>query len=462
MNLRRPLVLSAVVSALGGFLFGFDTAVISGAEQVLQELFAPIAGLSPWWARFWHGWLLASALVGTVIGSVAVGKPADRCGRRYVLFWIAVLYFVSAVGTAYAWDWYSFVFFRFVGGLGVGGASVVSPMYIAEISPARYRGRLVALTQFNIVLGILAAYVSNYVIAALDLGATEWRWMFGVEAIPAALFYVLLFPTPRSPRWLMTQGREAEARDVLELVGVDESSGGVDEELATIRQSLDIERHNLEERFFQKKYAAPIMMAFMIAAFNQLSGINAILYYSKRIFESAGYGAQAGLLNSIGLGVVNLIFTMIGVALIDHFGRRKLMLVGSFGYIVSLGVTAWAFYTQQTAEGFTASGSRVVFLSLLAFIAAHAIGQGAVIWVFIGEIFPNRVRARGQAFGSFIHWIFAAAISQTFPLIAERSGAHVFLFYALCMVGQLVWVLTKMPETKGIPLEEIQRRLGIE
>lgn len=462
MRLRRTLILSALVSALGGFLFGFDTAVIAGAEQHLEQIFTPLAGLSAWWAKFWHGFLMASALIGTIIGSVAVGKPADRYGRRYVLFWIAIFYFVSALGTAFAWDWYSFVFFRFLGGLAVGGASVVSPMYIAEISPAAYRGRLVALTQFNIVLGILSAFVSNYIIVSLGLGENEWRWMFGVQAVPAAAFYFLLFLTPRSPRWLMTQGRETEARQVLELVGVDESSGGVDAELATIRQSLDLERHNLEEPFFQCKYMTPIKMAFWIAAFNQLSGINAVLYYSKRIFESAGYGAQAGLLNSIGLGVINLVFTIVGVSLIDHFGRRKLMIIGSLGYIISLSITAWAFSTQQTANGFSELGSKVVLVSLLAFIASHAIGQGAVIWVFIGEIFPNRLRARGQAFGSFIHWIFAAAISQSFPLIAEKSGATVFLFYALCMVGQLIWVLVKMPETKSVPLEEIQKRLGIE
>lgn len=463
MGLSRALVASAVIAALGGFLFGFDTVVISGTEQHLEKIFTPAAVLSPWWAKFWHGFLMASALIGTVIGSILVGRPCDAFGRRHVMFWLAILYFLSAVGSALAWSWYSLVFFRLVGGLGVGGASVVSPMYIAEISPARHRGRLVALAQFNIVLGILVAFISNYIIASLGIGETEWRWMFGVEAFPAAAYYVLLFRTPRSPRWLMSQGREDEARQVLELVGVDESVGTVEKELKEIRQSLDLEHHNLEEPFFQQKYLTPILLAFAIAAFNQLSGINAILYYSKRIFESAGFSEQAGLLNSVGLGLVNLVFTVIGMSLIDHFGRRKLMLVGSLGYIVSLAATAWAFYTQQTDGGaFSPLGSRVVLVSLLVFIAAHAVGQGAVIWVFIGEIFPNRLRARGQAFGSFTHWIFAAAISQTFPLIAARSGAHVFTFYAVCMVGQLIWVLAKMPETKGIPLEEIQERLGIE
>ncbi|MAT69692.1 MAG: MFS transporter [Planctomycetaceae bacterium] len=464
MNLRRPLIVSAAVSALGAFLFGFDTVVISGAEQRLAEIFAPQAGLTDWWASFWHGVLMAAALIGTVIGSIAVGKPADAIGRRGVMFWLAVLYFVSAAGSALAWDWYSLFLFRLIGGLGVGGASVVSPMYIAEISPAHARGRLVALAQFNIVFGILCAYVSNYVIHGFDLGANEWRWMFAVETVPAVLYFGLLFITPRSPRWLVAKSRDDEARQVLQLVGVDAAGETVDEELAAIRQSIDLEHHNLDEPFFQAKYMKPIMLAFAIAAFNQLSGINAILYYSKRIFESAGYtDADAALMNSIGLGVVNLVFTMIGMALIDHFGRKRLMLIGSIGYLLSLGATTWAFRTQQTADGgFTETGSRTVLIGLLAFLAAHAVGQGAVIWVFIGEIFPNRVRARGQAFGSFTHWIFAAGISQTFPLIAEMSASGIFLFYTLCMVGQLLWVIFVMPETKGVPLEQIQERLNIE
>jgi sugar porter (SP) family MFS transporter len=465
------LIAASLTAALGGLLFGFDTAVISGAEQTLQEIFEPVSGLSEAVRSFWHGFLVSSALVGTVIGALAVGKPADRVGRRAVMFALAVLYFVSALGSALAWDWYSFVFFRFLGGLGVGGASVVSPMYIAEISPARVRGRLVALAQFNIVLGILLAFLSNYVIGSLDLGRREWRWMFAVEALPAAAYFLLLLPTPRSPRWLVARGRDDEARQVLEQVGVDAASGSVDEELREIRRSIDRDHHNLAEPFFQWKYRTPILLAFAIAAFNQLSGINAVLYYSRRIFESAGFGDSAALLNSVGLGGVNLVFTMAALAVIDHFGRRKLMLVGSLGYILSLGTIAWAFYTQSTlVEDATGGlqrqisqwGGWVVFGSLLVFIAAHAFGQGAVIWVFISEIFPNRLRARGQAFGSFTHWIFAAAISQTFPLIAERSGGHIFAFYAACMVGQLLWVLWVMPETKGVPLEEIQRKLGID
>ncbi len=461
----------AIVAALGGLLFGFDTAVISGAEQKLQQLFQPVEGLSDSAGAFWHGFLVASALIGTIIGSIAVGKPADRFGRRAVMFLLAILYFVSALGSALAWDWYSFVVFRFIGGLAVGGASVLAPMYIAEISPAMIRGRLVALAQFNIVLGIMLAFVSNYIIGSLGLAEREWRWMFGVEAFPAAIYFLLLFTTPRSPRWLLATGQEDEARAVLRRVGTDTAGESVDAEIEEIKRSLDIEQHNLQEPFFQKKYFKPILLAFAMAAFNQLSGINAILYYSKRIFESAGFGESASLLNSVGLGAVNLIFTMAALMVIDHFGRKKLMLVGSLGYILSLGSTALAFYTQSTlvesqtgemVRQVSETGSWVVFASLIVFIASHAFGQGAVIWVFISEIFPNRVRARGQALGSFTHWVFAALISQTFPLIAEASGGHIFAFYALCMVGQLGWVLFIMPETKGVPLEEIQKKLGIE
>lgn len=468
--MSRALIFSSLVAALGGLLFGFDTAVISGAEQQLAELFRP-AGVSDTAAAAWHGLLVASALIGTVIGSIVVGKPADWYGRRSVMFVLAALFFVSAIGSALAWDWYSFTLFRLIGGLGVGGASVVSPMYIAEIAPAKVRGRLVALAQFNIVLGMLLAFLSNYLIGTLLPGDNQWRWMLGVEALPAALFFGMLFGTPRSPRWLVSQGRDDEARQVLSLVGVDEQAGSVDAELAAIKDSLDRDHHNLSEPFFQRKYMKPIMLAFAIAAFNQLSGINAVLYYSKRIFETAGFGAEAALLNSVGLGVMNLIFTMAALAVIDHFGRKKLMLVGSVGYIVSLSAIAWAFYTQSTLvpgpdeEGvrqLSSTGGLVVLIGLAVFIAAHAFGQGAVIWVFIGEIFPNRARARGQALGSFTHWIFAAAISQIFPLIAENSGGHIFTFYAVCMVGQLVWVIFVMPETKGIPLEQIQKRLGIE
>jgi len=470
MSQKRYVLGCAVIASLGGLLFGFDTAVISGGEQTLEEIFKPYTPITDRAQAIWHGFLVSSALIGTILGAVGVGKPTDWLGRRFVMFMLALLYLVSAVGSALAWNWYAFFIFRLIGGLGVGGASVVAPMYNAEISPAKIRGRLVALVQFNIVFGILLAFVSNFIIGSLDLGEAEWRWMFGVEAIPAAAFFLLLFLTPRSPRWLLAKGYETEARYVLRRVGTDAVGESIEAEVAEIKRSLAVERDALREPFFQAKYFKPILLAFAIAAFNQLSGINAILYYSKRIFESAGFGEIASLLNSVGLGTVNLVLTMAALAVIDRFGRKKLMLLGSIGYILSLGVTAITFYTQsqmvEDASGemvreITSGGGFVVFISLLVFIASHAFGQGAVIWVFISEIFPNRVRARGQALGSFTHWVFAAVISQTFPMIAEASGGHVFAFYGLCMVGQLLWVLFVMPETKGVPLEQIEKKLGI-
>jgi SP family xylose:H+ symportor-like MFS transporter len=448
-RLTGTLVASTLIAALGGLLFGFDTAVISGTTEALRSTFE-LSGFS-------LGFTVASALIGTILGSLVVGRPADVFGRRRVLFAIAVLYFVSAVGCALAWDWWSLLFFRLLGGIGVGGASVVSPMYIAEISPARLRGRLVAVTQFNIVLGILLAFFSNYLLAQASLGAAEWRWMFGVEAFPAAAFFALLFLTPPSPRWLVARGRASEARTVLARLGTDE--GSVEGEIGAIQASLDLEHHSLEEPFFQAAYRGPILLAVAIAAFNQLSGINALMYYAPAIFRMAGAGQGSALLQSVIVGGTNLVFTMAAMTVIDRFGRRNLMLVGSIGYVVSLSATAWAFYRYGTA--FTPTGSLVVLASLLLFIASHAFGQGAVIWVFISEIFPNRVRARGQALGSFTHWFMAAAISWTFPMIAEASGGHAFAFYAVMMVLQLLWVLRVMPETKGVPLEDIQKKLGI-
>lgn len=447
--MKPTLIFATIIAALGGLLFGFDTAVISGTTHWLEGIY----GLS----SFWLGFTVAGALIGTVIGAIIVGGPADRFGRRNILFSLAIFYFVSALGSALAWNWYSFLFFRFLGGLGVGGASVVSPMYIAEISPAKYRGRLVAVTQFNIVLGILLAFFSNYIIAGMDLGAVEWRWMFGVEGFPAVLFFLFLFLIPLSPRWLVARGRIDEARVVLDKCGTD--TGSVDEEIQEIQTSLDLEHHSLQEPFYCRKYFKPISLAVMIAMFNQLSGINALMYYAPKIFKMAGAASESALLQTIAVGGTNLIFTMAALAIIDHFGRRRLMLVGSIGYILSLGATAWAFYTYGT--DFTQTGSLVVLISLLVFIASHAFGQGAVIWVFISEIFPNRVRARGQALGSFTHWFMAALISWTFPIIAENSGGHTFAFYAICMIGQLLWVLLIMPETKGISLEHIQKKLGI-
>ncbi len=449
MKNKKYVIYSTIVAALGGLLFGFDTAVISGTTVWLTKSFEL--------SSFGLGFTVASALIGTIIGALFIGKPSDKYGRRNVLFVIAVFYFISALGSAFAWDWYSFLMFRFLGGLAVGAASVVSPMYIAEISPAKYRGRLVAITQFNIVFGILLAFFSNYVISELNLGAIEWRWMFAVEAVPAAAFFVLLFKNPLSPRWLIINDRIGEARLVLEKLGTD--SGSVDEEIEAVKSSIDLDHNSLHEPFLTRKYIKPIMLAVAIAMFNQLSGINAILYYAPQIFRMAGAGAESSMLQTIAVGGINLIMTMFAISVIDSFGRKKLMLVGSIGYIVSLSSVAWAFYTYGTE--FTETGSLVVLISLMVFIASHAFGQGAVIWVFISEIFPNRVRARGQALGTFTHWFMAAAISWTFPMIAEVSGGHIFAFYAFCMVGQLVWIIYVMPETKGISLEQIQTKLGI-
>ena len=445
----NPVLLRAsIIAALGGLLFGFDTAVISGTTDYLREVFDLTANTL--------GFTVASALIGTILGAMFSGKPSDALGRRMTLIWIAALYFVSAVGSAVAWDWYSFLFFRLVGGLGVGASSVVAPMYIAEISPAIYRGRLVAITQFNIVLGMLVAYLSNYLIAQFDFGPLEWRIMFGVEAFPAGLFFLLLFATPRSPRWLVAHGNSTEAAAVLRSLG----AASVEKEVQEIEESLAFERHSIQEPLLQKTYKQPVLLAVAIATFNQLSGINALMYYAPHIFQMAGAGEASALLQAVAVGGTNLVFTIAALAVIDRFGRRKLMIAGSIGYIVSLAATAAAFYTYGT--DFDEFGSAMVLLSLLVFISSHAFGQGAVIWVFLSEIFPNRVRARGQALGSFTHWFVAALISWTFPVIAEVSGGHTFAFYSGMMVLQLIWVLRVMPETKGVPLEEIQKRLGIE
>jgi len=434
----------ALVAALGGLLFGFDTAVISGTTDALRAKFALSDNLL--------GFTVASALIGTILGSIGAGRPADAIGRRGALALLGVLYFISALGCAFAWGWWSLLLARFLGGLAVGGASVVSPLYIAEISPARYRGRLVAITQFNVVLGILLAYLSNYLIGMLHLGEHEWRWMFGVMAAPAAAFCLLIFLTPQSPRWLVARGRLAEARAVLQRCGSD--SGSVEDEIREIQHSMDLAHHSLSEPFYCRRYRTPILLAVAISAFNQLSGINAVLYYTPSIFKMAGAGVESALLQSVIVGFTMLVFTVLAMVIIDRFGRRNLMIAGSLGYIAGLSGAAWAFYAK--VEG------PLLLVSLLVFIAAHGFGQGAVIWVFISEIFPNRVRARGQALGSFTHWAMNAGISWTFPMIAAAAGWMAFAFYALCMVGQLVWVLLVMPETKGVSLEKIQEKLGIE
>ncbi|MGA2663078.1 MAG: sugar porter family MFS transporter [Verrucomicrobiota bacterium] len=470
MKLNLYLVGSVLVAALGGLLFGFDTIVIQGTTDRLTKAF----GLS----EFWLGFTVASALIGTVVGSMISGRPSDAFGRRTVLIAIAVLYFVSAIGCALPLGWYWLLFFRFMGGIGIGGASVVSPMYIAEISPAPLRGRLVAVQQFNVVLGVLLAVLSNYAISQANLGENDWRWMLGVVAIPSAIFFVLLFFTPQSPRWLIGKGRIGEARQVFRRLGTD--TGNLEEEIQAIQRSFALEHHSIEDPFFRRQYCKPILLAVTIAAFNQLSGVNALWYYAPAIFKMAGASARAAMLQPVILGVINLLFTTLALAIIDHFGRRKLMLLGSIGYILSLGTVAWAFYTYAAAFRIAAEaiqagaeipaavvaatgiGGMVVMVSLLVFVASHAFGQGAVIWVFISEIFPNRVRARGQALGSFTHWFMDAAICWTFPIVAAKSGGHTFAFYGAMMVLQLLWVLWIMPETKGVPLESIQKTLGIE
>lgn len=447
--MKNRVIYYAVIAALGGLLFGFDTAVISGTTDWLSLKF----DLS----SFWLGFTVASALIGTIIGSIMIGGPADKYGRKNVLFVIALLYLISAVGSAIAWNWYIFIIARFLGGLAVGGASVVSPMYTAEISPPDKRGRLVAITQFNIVLGILLAFFSNYLISGLQLGDIEWRVMFGVEVLPALIFFGLLFLTPESPRWLISKNRIDEAKSVLTECGVKNSI--LEIEVEKIKGTLESELKNKKIPFYSRVYIKPIMLAISIALFNQLSGINAVMYYAPHIFKMAGAESQSAFLQTVVIGGTNLIFTMLALLVIDRFGRKKLMLWGSVGYIISLSAIAVTFYTQGI--NFSDTGSVIILLGLVIFIASHAFGQGAVIWVYLSEIFPNSVRARGQALGSFTHWFMAALISWTFPIIAEISGGHAFAFYTVCMVGQLFWVIYIMIETKGISLEDIQKKLGI-
>ncbi|AKD02085.1 sugar porter family MFS transporter [Pontibacter korlensis] len=439
MNNRRVFFWSIAV-ALGGFLFGFDTAVISGAEQSIQEVWQLDV--------FQHGLTVSIALIGTVIGALVGGYPSDRLGRKRTLFWIGVLYLASAVGSALATDWYSFLFFRFIGGLGVGASSVAAPMYISEIAPANKRGRMVALFQFNIVFGILIAFLSNYLLQ--DAGSAAWRWMLGVEGFPAAIFVGLVLLVPESPRWLaVKKGAVEEARAVLNQI--DPSTA--DAELAAIIESGNKRKNRTsEERLFSKQHSVPVMLAVLFAVFNQVSGINAIIYYAPRIFEMTGLGKDAALLSSAGVGLVNFIFTLLALNFIDRVGRRVLMLVGSFGLILTLGMVSWAFYTE--------SFGMVVPVSLFAYIAFFAFSQGAVIWVFISEIFPNSVRASGQALGSFTHWFMAAVIAFVFPYItASLGGGNTFLIFTIMMVLQLLFVWKIMPETKGVSLEEIGKKV---
>ena len=440
MKLNSCLLKSTVVAALGGLLFGFDTAVISGTTQTLTVLYH----LSP----FYLGVTVTSALVGTILGSMTAGIPGDAYGRRDSLRFMAVLYLISALGCAFAWNWDALVFFRFIGGLGIGGSSVLGPMYIAEIAPAKWRGRLVGFFQFNVVFGILLAYLSNYIVGTMQLGAAEWRWKLGVSALPAIFFFAMLFGIPRSPRWLAKKGRIEEAREVLRITG----EQNYEQELQEIITSIDAEHHQ-HDSLFSWQYRLPIFLAVSIGMFNQLSGINAILYYLNDIFAFAGFNKVSSDLQAVAIGATNLCFTMLAMTLIDRVGRKKLLLIGAVGTTLCLAGVAWVFLTH-THQGL------LVWL-LVGYIAFFAFSQGAVIWVYIGEVFPNRVRAKGQSLGSFSHWLMNGVISLGFPLVAARSGGYPFVFFAAMMLVQFVVVFFFYPETKGVSLEQMQRKLGI-
>src|SRR5437762_9559177 len=440
MKLNSTLLKSTGVAALGGLLFGFDTVVISGAIQPLENLYH----LTP----FWKGFTVAAALIGTVIGSMLAGIPGDRLGRRASLRWMAILYVVSAAGCAFAWNWSAVLLFRFVGGLGIGGSSVLGPMYIAEIAPAKWRGRLVGIFQFNVVFGILLAYFSNYIVGTMQLGAAEWRWKLGVPAVPAVLFLLLLFGIPRSPRWLVKKQRVAEAREVLRMTGEE----NYEQELQDIIVSIDAE-HVANDPLFSWKYRLPIFLAVSIGMFNQLSGINAILYYLNDIFAYAGFNKVSSDLQAVAIGATNLVFTMLAMSVIDRIGRKTLLLIGSVGTAACLGGVATIFFTGRHQKF-------LVWL-LIGYIAFFAFSQGAVIWVYLSEVFPNRVRAKGQSLGSFSHWFMNALISGIFPLLAASSGGYPFVFFAVMMGIQFLVVLFFYPETKGVSLEEMQRKLGI-
>jgi sugar porter (SP) family MFS transporter len=442
MNSKNYAFFVSITAALGGFLFGFDTAVISGAERDIQEVWQ----LSDWI----HGLAIASALYGTVIGALFGGIPADRFGRKKSLLWIGLLYFISAFGSAMAWDVTSFTIFRFIGGLGVGASSVVAPMYISEIAPAKNRGLLVALYQFNIVFGIVVAYVSNYLIGTAEI-AQEWRWMLGVEAIPALIYSAMIFRIPESPRWLIGKfNDQVQARAILTRTDPE----GVDEAIRlAIEEEKNIKQKGSFSAIFAKRFLPTTILAIMIAFFNQVSGINAIIYFAPRVFEMAGISTENALISTIGIGVVNLLGTFLGLYLIDRIGRKKLMYIGSFGYIISLSLMAY---------NFLGPGIPTFWLPIFVFgfIASHAIGQGSVIWVFISEMFPNDLRAYGQSIGSFTHWILAALIANVFPFFANQFGpGYIFAFFAIMMVWQLLWVRFKMPETKGKSLEEIHQNI---
>jgi sugar porter (SP) family MFS transporter len=441
--MRGRILLWAITSSLAGFLFGFDTVVISGAEQKIQALWGLSAGL--------HGVAMASALYGTVLGSLVGGWPTDRFGRRATLLGIGVLYIISAVGCGLAPEVWSFIAARFLGGVGIGISTVVAPLYISEIAPPAHRGRLAGMFQFNIVFGIVMAFLSNALLAGT--GENAWRWMLGIAAFPSVAYTLLCLGIPESPRWLLGhQGDRARGLEVLRLINPGASKTDLEIEADAIASTSV--GTTTTGSLWTWRLRVPVALAFLVAFFNQMSGINAILYFAPRIFEMTGLGSKAALLQSVGIGVTNLVFTFVGLWLIDRLGRRTLLYIGSFGYIASLGLASWAFYTRHFD---------IVPACIFAFIAAHAVGQGAVIWVLISEIFPNRQRAGGQTLGSFTHWVFAALLTTFFPKMVEAfAPGSVFLFFCGMMVLHLVWVKVMVPETKGASLEQIQKRLGIE
>jgi sugar porter (SP) family MFS transporter len=425
----------AFVASLGGLLFGFDTAVISGAEKAIQSIY----GLGD----FSHGFTMAIALIGTIIGALICGNPTERYGRLPSLRVIATFYFISALGSALIINWYSFMFFRFLGGLAIGASSVVGPMYIAEISPSNWRGRFVAFFQFNIVLGIVLAYLSNYCISGV---AHDWQWMLGVCSVPAMAFWLLLFTVPESPRWLVHHAQEEKAHAVLVKTG----EPNVKREIDEIRQSI-VSTGSAGGRLFQKKYSKPILIAFLIATFNQLAGINAILYYAPRIFELSGVFREGALIQSIIIGLTNLTFTLLGMAIIDKVGRKKLIYVGSIGMFIALSLVSYGFYAEKFAGYY-------MLICLMSFIAFFAISLGATIWVVISEVFPNSVRAKGQVLGSMTHWLWAALLTWFFPMFLSIGGTYIFGFFAVAVLCSFFFALW-MPETQNKSLEQIQKEL---
>lgn len=440
--MKARILYWSITSALAGFLFGFDTVVISGAEQTIQALWDLSAGM--------HGLAMGSALYGTVIGSLFGGWPTDRFGRKATLLGIGVLYVISAVGCGFATGVSSFIVARMIGGLAIGVSTVVVPLYISEIAPPAYRGRLAGLFQFNTIFGIVIAFLSNALLSGA--GENAWRWMLGILAFPSVLYTIMCFGLPESPRWLLGRRRDRAAGiKVLQLIAPGTAREKIEAEADSIMVASS--EQVTTARFWTMRLRVPIQLAILIAVFNQLSGINAILYFAPRIFEMAGLGAQAAMLQSIGIGVTILIFTFVGLGLIDRLGRRVLLYIGSVGYILSLGLVSWAFFTEHFS---------IVPVCIFAFIASHAVGQGTVIWVFISEIFPNRHRAEGQVLGSSTHWIIAALITTFFPkVVSAFPPGYVFLFFCGMMVLQLVWVKFMVPETKGLSLEQIQKELRI-